>query len=76
MIMEDMILYDGLDGALVGFTERNGKYIAIYNFDYIITILTEVHGMTFEEAVEYFEFNIAGGWLGENTPIIQYEIPF
>ena len=26
--------------------------------------------MTLVEAVEYFHFNIAGAWLGENTPII------
>ncbi len=25
-------------------------------------------GMTYEEAVEYFEFNIAGAWVGESTP--------
>ena len=25
-------------------------------------------GMTEEEAVEYFEFNIIGAWMGEETP--------
>lgn len=25
-------------------------------------------GMTFDEAIEYFEFNQAGAWVGENTP--------
>ena len=25
--------------------------------------------MPYEEAVEYFEFNVAGAWVGEQTPI-------
>ena len=25
--------------------------------------------MTYEEAVEYYEFNIVGAWLGEFTPV-------
>ena len=27
-------------------------------------------GMTVEEAVEYFEFNTVGAWVGEHTPTI------
>ena len=26
----------------------------------------------FEEAVEFFEFNTAGAWVGENTPLFVY----
>ena len=29
----------------------------------------ERDGMSDEEAVEYFEFNVTGAWVGENTPI-------
>ena len=25
--------------------------------------------MTYEEAVEYFEFNVIGAWVGEQTPM-------
>ena len=25
--------------------------------------------MTDEEAVEYFDYNVTGAWVGENTPI-------
>jgi hypothetical protein len=27
-------------------------------------------GMTYEEAVEYIEYNIEGAYVGENTPLI------
>ena len=26
-------------------------------------------GMSYEEAVEWVEFNVIGGWLGDNTPM-------
>ena len=29
-------------------------------------------GMTDEEAMEYFEFNVVGAWMGEGTPIFLY----
>jgi hypothetical protein len=25
--------------------------------------------MSWEEAVEYFDFNVAGAWVGESTPV-------
>ena len=27
-------------------------------------------GMVWDEAVEFFDFNIAGAWVGDNTPVI------
>ena len=29
-------------------------------------------GMTYEEAIEFFEFNIKGSWMGEYTPVYIY----
>ena len=29
--------------------------------------------MTYEEAMEYVDFNIAGAWVGERTPVILYQ---
>jgi hypothetical protein len=26
--------------------------------------------MSYEEAVEYFEFNMKGAWMGEKTPVL------
>ena len=25
--------------------------------------------MEYEEAIEYFEFNVVGAWVGDNTPV-------
>jgi hypothetical protein len=37
-----------------------------------INILIEKDGMTEEQAMEYFDFNVVGAWMGETTPIFLY----
>ena len=64
---EDMLFADGFDDALVGYIERAGMpSIACYDKDKCIEILAK--DMTYEEAIEYFYFNTAGAYVGENTP--------
>ena len=66
-VNEDMLFADGFDDALVGYIERAGMpSIACYDKDKCIEILAK--DMTHEEAVEYFYFNTAGAYVGENTP--------
>ena len=31
--------------------------------------------MTYEEAIEWMEFNVVGAWMGPRTPIFIHEIP-
>ena len=61
---------DGFDSALIGIAERCGQpALLVYDRDLCIEALVK-DGMTEEEAVEYFEFNCAGAWVGEHTPLI------
>ena len=53
----------------MGIGEESGKSLAVYSQEIIIRNLME-QDMTLAESVEYFHFNIAGAWLGENTPTI------
>ena len=39
----------------------------VYNIDEVINILMR-EGMTVDEAIEYYEYNISGSYVGENTP--------
>ena len=41
--------------------------IACYDKDKVIARLRD-DGMNWEEAVEFFEFNQLGAWMGEKTP--------
>lgn len=65
-----MMKADGFDEAILGVAQRCGQpEIIAYDTEKILEILQARDGMTAEEAVEYFEFNIAGAWVGEETPI-------
>ena len=37
--------------------------------DKCFEILVERDGMEYEDAVENFEFNVVGAWVGDNTPV-------
>ena len=65
-----MILADGFDEALIGIGVRCGQPdVVTYSADKCLEILESDHGMSYVEAVEYFEFNVQGAWVGETTPI-------
>lgn len=64
----DLLKADGFDDAILGVVERIGTQAICYDQDKVIDILIERDGMTYEEAIEYFEYNIAGAWVGESTP--------
>jgi hypothetical protein len=66
----DAILWDGLDAAIIGMARRCGmEPVVAYDYHKCIRIFQD-QGMEEHEAIEYFEFNVAGAYVGENTPII------
>lgn len=67
-IDENILCADGFDEALIGYVERIGQpAIALYDRDKCIQILID-EGLTEEEALEHFEHNVIGSWVGEYTP--------
>jgi len=64
----DLLKADGFDEAIIGVVQRVGVQAICYDEDKVIEILMERDGMTLIEAMEYFDFNIAGAWVGESTP--------
>jgi len=65
----DILLADGFETAIMGYSERAGNpTIATYSTAKCIQVLMERDGMTDEEAHEYFYFNVVGAWVGEYTP--------
>jgi hypothetical protein len=66
---ESILFADGYDAALIGIGWRDGIPIAVYDRQGVIAILCRRDGMTLEDADEFFEFNVAGAWLGDSTPI-------
>ena len=67
-LSEETVVYPDLEEALVGVVSRFGQAdIACYDYQKVIEIYIQ-QGMSREEAVEYFEYNTLGSWLGETTP--------
>jgi len=64
----DALMADGFEDALIGYSQQFTKTVALYDYDKCIKILMERDGMTWEGAVEFFEFNVQGAWVGESTP--------
>lgn len=63
------IMFDGLDAAIIGVMDRFGTpSVVLYDVDKVIGLLMDRDGMSHEEAVEFFEFNIIGAFVGETTP--------
>ena len=54
--------------AIVGIAHRYGMpAIVAYDYDKVISIFAR--DMGYEDAIEHFDFNVIGAWLGEGTPI-------
>tara|TARA_R100000231_G_scaffold28905_1_gene25714 strand:+ start:935 stop:1156 length:222 start_codon:yes stop_codon:yes gene_type:complete len=68
--MDETLKADGYDEAIMGYAGRCGMNdVLLYSTNKIIQILMERDGMTSEEALEYFYFNIKGSYMGEGTPL-------
>jgi len=67
-INPDALYADGFEDALVGYVEIFNKVVAAYDRDKCIDILINRDGMDFDEAEEYFAFNVTGSYVGEHTP--------
>tara|TARA_R100000458_G_C8197379_1_gene189024 strand:+ start:254 stop:568 length:315 start_codon:yes stop_codon:yes gene_type:complete len=68
-----MLVANGFDDAIIGYAEPIGmsEPVVIYDRQKVIDILISQE-MTEEEAIEYFDYNIAGSYMGEGTPIYMH----
>ena len=63
-----MLLADGFDKAISGVTWDGERTRVVYETEGILKILME-DGMTYDEAAEFFDFNVAGAYMGVYTPL-------
>lgn len=64
---EDLLVADGYDDCILGVAYENGRVPRVA-YDRAKMIEQLMEDMTREDAEEYFEYNIAGAYVGENTP--------
>ena len=66
----EVLLADGFEGAFIGMCERFGmEPVAAYDRGKCLNILIQRDQMTYEEAEEFFDFNVIGAWAGDLTPV-------
>jgi hypothetical protein len=66
--MENLIKMAGFDDCVMGVVVRFGSEpFLLYDQDAVIEKLM-AEGMTYEDAVEFHEFNQVGAWVGDSTP--------
>ncbi len=85
---EGVLLFGDAEGSCydegflgIGFQHHRDP-VAVYDREKCIEALAdefaegvEPHGDPYSEAVEWFDYNTAGSWVGEQTPIIITALP-
>ena len=65
----DFLIADGFNDAVIGVDETSMRLI--YSVRKCLEILQEY--LDEEDAIEYFEYNVSGAYVGEQTPIWCYD---
>ena len=67
---EEALFADGFDEAIIGLTRdiATSSPRVCYDIALILEALI-LEGMTEEDAIEHFEYNISGAYVGPSTPI-------
>lgn len=64
--VENLLLADGFDDAFIGYDLAKSR--AVYDSDKCVQLLV-AGGMSSDDAVEFFDFNVLGAYVGEKTPL-------
>lgn len=65
-----MLKADGLDKAIIGVAHRCGEpTVVAYDIERCIEAVQKELDCEIWEAIEYFNFNVLGSYMGEHTPL-------
>lgn len=67
---EELLLMEGFDDCIVGIESRasNSERYVVYDRQKVLAKLARENGMSYDEALEFHEFNQACAWHGYKTP--------
>ena len=66
---DNLLFANGYDNAIVGVCVGFDSGRVVYSVSKMIDICMKDDEMTYEDSVEWLEFNTFGAYVGENTPI-------
>jgi hypothetical protein len=67
-INPDMLYCDGFEDAILGYVEVFSKTLVLYDKEKCINILMQRDQMTYDDAIDFFNYNVTGAYVGEYTP--------
>ena len=72
--MTTSLKYDGLDKAIIGIGHTStSDQLVVYSYEKIIDCLMK-QDMSYEDAVDYADFNILGLHIGPGQPVVLFEM--
>ncbi len=70
----------GLDEAIMGMVSAmiEGERVntLVYSGNKIHDILQKRDGMEWDEALDFIDFNIEGMYIGKDTPLVMWDLPY
>jgi hypothetical protein len=72
---EPLLCADGFDACILGIGRQFTKTFVVYDYEAVIQTLMDRDGLAYDEAVEMFDVNIVGAYLGEATPCFLARTP-
>jgi hypothetical protein len=67
--VDETLFIDGFDHCIISVVESFHGRHAVYSLDKVIQTLMNRDGMTREEAVEFYQYNILGAFMGDMIPM-------
>lgn len=68
----EVLFLDNFDEAIICLIKSFNIYKILYDTNKILSILSK--DMTEEDAIEFFEYNIIGSYVGESTPAFTEDV--
>jgi hypothetical protein len=69
---DDLLFADGFDSAIIGVCGGFDSGRVVYDIEKMIESCMQDAGMTYEDSVEWIDFNTIGAYVGKNTPVYTY----
>ena len=76
---EEALGADGYDDCVIGLAYQHTRPLIVYSKKKVITQLmkdldSEMGQDSYQEAMDYFDFNIAGAYMGDSTPLFMEDL--
>ena len=66
---KELIFADGFDDAIIGVACGHDSQRVVYCYESMVEACMMEAGMTYDDAIEWIEFNTISSYIGKHTPI-------